>query len=499
MSSFPTLITHLKIARRCGCLCAATLLVLLATPQLLAASDSLLIRNVYVISPEAKASAKPVNLLIEQGRISAIGQQEFPATAVIDGGGRYLIPGLIDSHVHLDGVPGYRAEDNTDSAVYRQALAQIPKSYLYFGFTTLLDLASTKEAIAQWNNQALAPEAFYCAPVPIPGGYPLAMMPEEMLANIRRQLHDHHKHPDKPGSDHQTPGQIIEEISIEDAICVKIFYEKGFGPMRNLPVPSQEIIRELVTEAHTRSLPVFLHGNSASAYEFGLATGVDMMVHGLWHREILSEHQLDKLAENIAQAGIAVQPTIQVLVGEQELLNPDFFNQPQSRAAIPAPLLAWYQTEAGQWMTNMIGEQLTSDKELTDAERYQRAQDAYTPALKTVFEFSRKLNARKAPLVFGSDTPSGPFYTQFPGLNGHLEIQQWHQLGIELPEIFRALTINNARVLSAEKDLGSIEPGKIANLLLLDKNPLTDISAYDSIKWVILKGRPIARESLVSE
>src|SRR5690606_37411000 len=126
-------------------------------------------------------------------------------------------------------------------------------------------------------------------------------------------------------------------------------------------------------------------------------------------------------------------------------------------------------------------EQLAAEKETTPAARYQNAKDAYAPILNDVLEFSRKLKAHKGRLVFGSDTPSGPIYTQFPGLNGHAEIQRWHQLGVTLSDIFRALTINNARVLGAENDLGSIEPGKIANLLLLDKNPLTDISAYDSI------------------
>jgi imidazolonepropionase-like amidohydrolase len=478
------------------------LVSLMLAPSLATASikpDTLLIREVYLVSAEAQISAAPVNVLIKNGRISAIGSKEYPAAQILEGKGQYLIPGLIDTHVHLDGVPGFTPTNDTESAIYQQALTQIPRSYLYFGFTNVLDLASTKEAIAQWNNQPLAPHANFCAPVPIPGGYPLAMMPEEMQASIRHLLHDHHSHPHKPGSTDQTPHQIIEKISTEDAICVKIFYEKGFGPMRNLPVPSQKIIRELVSAAQDHSLPVYLHGNSASAYEFGLATGVDMMVHGLWHKETLTEQQLDKLADSIAKAGIAVQPTVQVLFGEQELFNPNFFNDPQSRAAVPASLLAWYQTEAGQWMTNMIGEDFSSGKAITDAERYQRVTNAYAPILNNVVEFSRKLKARKAPLVFGSDTPSGPIYTQFPGLNGHLEIQRWHQLGIELPEIFRALTINNARVLGAEKDLGSIEPGKMANLLLLDKNPLIDISAYDSIKWVILKGQPIMRESLVSE
>lgn len=460
--------------------------------------DTLLIRGAYVISADAQISRKPANVLLEQGRIKAIGSQEYPATKTLDAQGQYLIPGLIDTHVHLDGVPGFTPSNDTESAIYQQALAQIPRSYLYFGFTSLLDLASTPEAINQWNSQPLAPQADFCAPVPIPGGYPIARMPEDMQAKVvRHLLHDHHQHAHETAPANRSPQQIIEAISAGDAICVKIFYEKGFGPMRNLPVPSEGIIRELIAEARNHYLPVYLHGNSASAYEFGLATGVDMIVHGLWHRENLTEAQLDALANQLAKAGTAVQPTLQVLFGEQDLFDTGFFNQTQSKAAIPASLLAWYQSDAGQWMTNMIGEELGAENVRAE-ERYLRAQKAYAPILENVMNFSRKLQAHKAPLVFGSDTPSGPIYTQFPGINGYREIQRWYQLGIGLPDIFRALTVNNARLLGAEKDLGSVETGKLANLLLLKKNPLTDISAYDSIQWVILKGQPVARDRLAS-
>lgn len=150
-------------------------------------------------------------------------------------------------------------------------------------------------------------------------------------------------------------------------------------------------------------------------------------------------------------------------------------------------------------MANTVGKSIGSPKRASAAERYAHANKVYEPIIDNVVEFSRQLQMHEGHLVFGSDTPSGPIYTQFPGLNGHLEIQRWHEVGIELPEIFRALTINNARVVGRENEIGSVEPGKIANLLLLQSNPLTDISAYDSINWVVLNGELIARDSLASK
>jgi len=62
--------------------------------------------------------------------------------------------------------------------------------------------------------------------------------------------------------------------------------------------------------------------------------------------------------------------------------------------------------------------------------------------------------------------------------------------------LFRALTIDNACAIGLEGEVGSIEPGKTANLLLLGGNPLKSVKAYDTIETVFLHGRPIARETL---
>ena len=109
---------------------------------------------------------------------------------------------------------------------------------------------------------------------------------------------------------------------------------------------------------------------------------------------------------------------------------------------------------------------------------------------------TQQLNTHKSQLVFGSDTPSGPIYTQFPGLNGRKEMDHWLAMGVSLPDLFKAMTIVNAQRMGLSDEIGSVAKNKVANLLLLSKNPLEDVTAYDSINWVILKGKPVAREQL---
>jgi imidazolonepropionase-like amidohydrolase len=91
---------------------------------------------------------------------------------------------------------------------------------------------------------------------------------------------------------------------------------------------------------------------------------------------------------------------------------------------------------------------------------------------------------------------SGPTYGNLPGLNGYLEMQQLQKAGLSRAQIFRAATINNARKFKIDSQLGTIESGKIANLVLLKKSPLESVDAYDSVVTVWIHGKPVARDSL---
>jgi len=100
------------------------------------------------------------------------------------------------------------------------------------------------------------------------------------------------------------------------------------------------------------------------------------------------------------------------------------------------------------------------------------------------------------PIMFGSDTPGVDGFGNPPGLNGRLELQNWADVGVPLHVILRAATLDNAATLGLACELGSIEVGKRADLLLLKHNPLESISAYDSIETIFLNGEPVAREAL---
>jgi imidazolonepropionase-like amidohydrolase len=84
-------------------------------------------------------------------------------------------------------------------------------------------------------------------------------------------------------------------------------------------------------------------------------------------------------------------------------------------------------------------------------------------------------------------------------LNGYLEMRQWQKAGVPLKEILRAATIDNAREFKLDSQVGTIEEGKVANLVLLKKSPLESVDAYESISTIWIHGKELKRGRLAAD
>ena len=461
----------------------------LAVPVLMyccCASGATVIGDVTVISPERPAPLEHAYVRIDNGRIAAISDRPLKGEIQIDGRGKFLIPGLIDSHTHLRQTPGMGPAQRTARPdLVAEEDAQEPRSYLYFGFTTVLSLGDTASPIAQWNALEVRPDAYFCGGTPVVNGYsfrgfaesPYFLFNSDQAAMIPASV-DRAQH---------TPRAVVERMKREGAICVKSYRESGFGgDVGRLPVPSVEMIRAVVASAHASGMPVFLHANSMAAQEFAVEAGVDVIAHGMWNGHRSTAAALDKGVEPILQAvlmrGMGYQPTAQVIRGLGAVLDDRFFADPLVSRVYSPELIAWYRSPEGGWF---------GKGELGGA----------TPALyeqvgiygDAVTGYLASHNAR---LLFGTDTPSAPIYSNPPGLNGFYEMRRWIAAGVNTSQLFRAATIDNARVLHLDREIGSIEKGKRAHLLLLRANPLESVEAYNSIDTVFLGGKAIPRETL---
>jgi imidazolonepropionase-like amidohydrolase len=446
-------------------------------------SPEIVIRDVTVISPERSAPLNHAYVRIHDGRIAEVSAKPLKGGNEVDGRGRFLIPGLIDSHMHLGAVPGMgppQYANHPDLVKLEQA--QEPRSYLYFGFTTVLSLGDVPANIKRWNALTDRPDAYFCGGTPMFQGYAFGgvaetpyflFLPEQeskLPATINRAEH--------------TPDAVVQRMAADGAICVKSYYEMGFGANHDLPVPTLAMIQKVVGAAHEKRIPVFLHANAKAPQEFAVDARVDVIAHGMWNGHELQNGALSPevqtLLQKVIQRRMGYQPTAQVIRGLADVLDSNYLSDPLLAHAYPAKLLAWYRTdEAGFFRKELDAPKAVFERIYSHGEavlRYMAANDAR--------------------LLFGADTPSDATYANPPGLNGFFEMRRWVAAGVTPKQLFNAATIENARVMHLENQIGTIETGKVAHLLLLRANPLDTVDAYNTIETVFLAGRPIKRDAL---
>ena len=324
---------------------------------------------------------------------------------VIDAAGGTILPGLIDSHIHL--VPG--------------ALAQ----GLTFGVTTALDMFSLADVMAAAKRQAgarsdVADVRSAGIGATAPGGHPSMMYAPFPTLTGPEQA-----------------GRFVADRVAEGSDFLKIFGPSGAAGPRTMPSLDLDTITALTKAAHDRGLVVVAHVNSAAGVGVVVSAGVDVVAH------VPVDGELDTaLAERIAEAGIAVGPTLATI---ENLLGGPRRGQempPHSRAEENVARLA----DAG--VTILAG---------TDA-----------PNPGTVF-----------------------------GASLHRELELLGRCGMTPAQALNAATAAPARVFNLA-DRGHIAPGRRADLMLVSGDPLTDITATLAIEQIWRAGVPCDRRAFVA-
>ena len=328
--------------------------------------------------------------------------------------------------------------------------------------------------------------------------------------NVRHQIFSDYiyepanarEHPLPPGADaaEHTPEAVVARIAASGARCVKVFIEDGFGASTDWPLISVETLRRVRTAAHKHGLLLLAHANALDMQRIAVNENVDVIMHGVWNWNEADGQQgmpavIAQHLRNIRAKNIGYQATLRVLPGVTDLLRPDVLDDPFYAKVVPPALLTWYRTEPAQWFKHEVfGPGVDASALLAQhraANEHWATSDQGMRALRHLYELGQ-------PMLLGSDTPSAPTYGNQPGYDTYREMQLMAQAGIPLAAIFAAATINNARQFRLEKDYGTIESGKIANLLLLEANPLANVDAWNRIDKVILHGEVIERETLAA-
>src|SRR5271165_5289309 len=464
------------------------LVLALTMPGALAAAD-LEIEHVTIVSPERGSPMRDAFVRVHEGRIVAISKAGSAAsrsskdTIAMDGAGLFLTPGLIDSHVHLGEIPGMTPDQEAQHPdIAKAARDQIPRSFLLCGFTSVIDLISTQQAMDRWKSHEIVPNTYFCGGAALMDGYPMNYLPKPqryqgwpyMLIEPGTQA------PDGIDPAMHTPQAVVSRMKADGAICVKTFFERGFGGVRDLPVPTLETIREVVRAAHAAGLPVLIHANSDEAHRFGLDAHVDVMAHGLWNwsqqTSATSETPpgIKRILDDEVAHDVGWQPTMQVLHGIRDLFSASFLSDPQLARVLPPSLIDWYRSPEGQWFRALISEDVKLPAGANPSEFERVIEAGIGPVIERGKQATAYVIARHGRLLFGTDTPSAPTYANPPGLNGWLEMRRLTEAGETPAQIFKSATLINARALKLDRDIGTVQVGKRADVAIQFQCPCVD-------------------------
>lgn len=506
--------TFLQILQRAAC--AVALAALIAGTAFAQASktpkvvdEGIVIEDVTVISPERQAPLPHATVVLREGRIAEIGTNLVagPHAKKIEGRERFLIPGLIDSHVHAGDLVVLDDAVETHPELVQAHQAQLPRSYLAFGFTTLVDLNLADGTLSWFYGAPVHPNLLHCGSAArILGGYAALRVPKDAkAANAANLIYEPAQAKDWPAyldPRDYTPVRAVDRVVAAGGVCLKTFVEPGFGGVFHWPVPSADTLAALRTETRKRGLVFIVHANAVEAWRAAIDAHADVIAHGLWHwpgdrMGTAPPREAQDVIQAAARAGIHVQPTLQVVYGENSVFDRSLLDDPRLAEALPHTLISYLKSDVAQAAQRAMADQYR--------QAITRVFAPASPDVATVMAIGparatatlRMMQTEKAKLLFGSDTPAGEGIGNPPGLNGRFELSRWYEAGVPLSQILRATTLDNAVAFGLSADRGTLEVGKRADMLLLRADPLKTIDAYDSIETIFLNGSPIPRGSLL--
>lgn len=386
-------------------------------------------------------------------------QYSLPADVhVIDVTGRTILPGLIDLHTHLTS-DGCFTGQMSEGRLRRQLRAN-----LHSGVTTVVDLGGTPWLKAQrakarsegWD----APEILLAGPmITAPGGHPVAA--EGKFSGMVRRVTD-------PEAARLAVGEIDEAGS---DIVKAVLEGGGFGGIRPAPSLAEAQIRAIVEEAHARGMRVFVHVSTPAEAWLALDAGADVLAH-----VPISEPLPESLVRRLAHDGRPVITTLSAFEGFFRLLDdPGYVDTPAVADHVDPEVI-----EACR------GADVVSFADTNPFTVYARDQ------IDVARDNVNALRAAGTPIALGTD--AGNLYV-FHGPAVHRELALLVESGLSPSEAIDAATVKAADALGRH-DIGSVRPGRRADLLVVAGNPARSIGDVSRIEMVVRAGRFYDRNDL---
>ncbi len=406
-----------------------------------------LIRNANLYDSKAAVMRPGTDVLIEGERITAVGRnlRVPPRARRIDAGGRALLPGLWDAHVHMFD-PG-------------EALIMVAN-----GVTSARDMGNSDAATQGWRRRFDAGEL---------------IGPRLLLAAVV----------DGPGQRDIPWAKEVKTEAEVDALVAKLAAE-GFSTVKLFNALPPPLATRLISQAHDRGLLVGGHLPFGWMMDQAISAGIDESTHfdfvllnflpPLARENYPAMKRLSFIVDGLQQFDLgqpAVAATIAAMLKGQVSLDPTLAGYEgllRDKAGKPASYLAPYaeRVTSRQLRYSLGGGVAKSAEEATRNER------ALQSSLRLLGRFAKA----GVPLVAGGDGE--------PALMIPRELELYVEAGLTPLQALQAATINPARTLRRDKDLGSIEVGKLADLVLVEGDPARDVGVVRQ-PVLVMKGGAI--------
>lgn len=406
--------------------------------------------NVNVVTMESEEILENRNVVVADDIILSIGQDShFPSGAsVIDGRGKFLMPGLVDMHVHLNS-----PHDLT--------------LYIANGVTTVRNMREFR-MYGLYRNAAKIREEIKRGRMLGPTIYTTGFIYDSRPAIPSP--------PFRKGTERLDSKDKVEQLLTRDQ-------ERGYDFIKIYNHLSQEVYEEIVNVAAKLDLPVVGHVPDAVGIDLALdskqrsvehLTGYDQFIQ---EGSILNEEKLDQLVQKTVRNNVWNCPTLVVYTRyvPTEMLI-DFENKPEMRYISSVVKLFW---RFGKRKFNRLFEK----------NKWEYLADSVGARKRMV----KKLYDAGAGLLLGTDSMD-PYVV--PGFAVHEELKLLVEAGLTPFEAIKTGTVNAARFLEPSDQFGTVGVGKRADLLLVESNPLENIESVKKQSGVMVRGEWIPREQI---
>ena len=405
-------------------------------------------------------------VVIDNGRITRVGRAgevQRPAGATrVDVTGKTLIPALIDAHMHI----GYENTQSWTARNYtRENVIDTLERESYYGVGAVFSAGTDPVELAQsiQRDQASGKVAgakfVFAAGAGPPGAGPNGNLLKELAIFPQSPVHAITGDADAR--------QVVRTVKAQGIPIIKVWVtDRGGTQVKTKP----EAYRPLIDEAHKNGIRVFAHATDGLEDAKDLArAGLDGYIHGVLEADAEFAAMAKKNDAFVTPAqGLGLRGSIPGLA--------PYFEDPFFQEAVPPSTIERYRKQQAA-LKPPVPDALTIDQ------RYARAG-----------RMIKVLQTGGVRIAIGTDSGATPDYP--PGYPVHREMDIYVKSGMTPEQVLVAATKSGAEALGLAKDMGTLEAGKLANIVVLDADPRTDILNTRRISRVYLQGKEVDRAAL---